>query len=339
MEKKVLIVTEANVKVASGHLFECIALYNELNRNGIAAYLMINADMLPGLKTCVHDSYYEYTTNIQQETECLTRLIEEKRINIVVFNLREITNVFLQEINSKLENSVTTIIIDEFGRRKLEADIIINPMIDNYYWNYETGGKVYCGARYLMLPQNLAQYHEKEKLIREKIEIVTISMGGVDAKGTTIKLAKWLNELLDGVRINIVLGGGFMYMDELKETIQDMKNVFVYQNITYLYDLFMESDIAICAGGNTLHELAAIGLPALVIPSMLHEVRNGKAFEQQGFAICCEDAEYITKNLIQESISRLYDDRVRKKMRNCGKKISDGRGTERIYRILLSEIK
>ena len=37
----VLIVTEANNKVASGHLFECLVCYEELKKD-CTAYLMVN---------------------------------------------------------------------------------------------------------------------------------------------------------------------------------------------------------------------------------------------------------------------------------------------------------
>ncbi|WWR16283.1 glycosyltransferase [Lachnospiraceae bacterium JLR.KK008] len=337
MKKNILIVTEANARVASGHLLECISCYHELRANGVAAELMINADMPSGLKARMPDTYYEYETDIQREAVRLVEVVREKNIDLILFNLREIANSFLQEIRRALEDTVTVIVIDEFGRRKLEADIIINPMIDSYYWEYDTAGKVYCGAQYLILPENLKSYHEKEKEIRDKVETITVSMGGVDAPGTTVKLAKWLGELSDEIQINLVLGGGFAYTEQLNQTVNGKRNIMVCQNISYLYDLFMQSDIAICAGGNTLHELAALGVPALVIPSMPHEQRNGQAFERQGFSLCCEEARQITKETLTAHLRQLSDSSVRRDMQECGKRIADGRGDERVCRILLKE--
>lgn len=334
-EKKILILTEANEKVASGHLFESIVLYNELYTNKISAYMMINSDMQPGLKSRITSEYYEYSND--QVADDLIEFVENKKIDTIVFNLREIKNCFIEKIKNYFKKSVYIIIIDEFGHRRLDADIIINPMIDSFYWNYETDGKVYCGAKYLILPQKLKYYHGRKKEIRNSIETITVSMGGIDIPGSTIKLAKWLYGLFHEARINLVLGGGFPYIKELKKIVCNMKHVFLYQNIAYLYDLFMESDIAICAGGNTLHEVAALGVPTLVIPSMPHEERNGKAFEMSGFSICCESADRITRKEFDESILRLSDIQIRKKMSAQGKLISDGKGAERVYKILANQ--
>lgn len=333
-EPKILVVTEANEKVASGHLMECIECCREFCLHSIKTYLMVNRDMPSGLKERISMPYDTYSSNIQEEADALIDFVRKNRIGIVVFNLREIQNRFLQKIRKEIADISSIVCIDEFGHRSLDADVIINPMIDEYYWKYETNGTLYGGAEYLILPRNLKKYHEKEKSIREEIETITVSMGGVDAKGTTLKLAVWLEELFSDVRLNLVMGGGFAYQEQLLELVKGKKNIRIYQNITFLYDLFMESDLAVCAGGNTLHELAALGVPALVTPGMPHEMRNGKAFERMGFSICGEDAEHVTKDSFTADMKRLSDYRLRVEMSGNGKKIADGRGVDRVFQII-----
>ena len=46
-----------------------------------------------------------------------------------------------------IDKTISIICIDEFGHRNLQADIIVNPMIDSYYWNYgESDARLFCGA-------------------------------------------------------------------------------------------------------------------------------------------------------------------------------------------------
>lgn len=337
-ESKILFVTEANEKVASGHLFECIECCREFCRQNIKVCLMVNRDMPLGLKQRISMSYDTYNSNIQEEADVLIDFVRRNRIRIVIFNLRKIENYFLQKIRKELADTALIVCIDEFGHRSLNADIIINPMIDEYYWKYDTDGELYGGAEYLVLPQKVKEYHKKEKVIRKKIETITVSMGGVDAKGTTLKLAVWLGELFDDIRLNLVIGGGFMYQDKLMELVKGKKNIKIYQNITFLYDLFMESDIAVCAGGNTLHELAALGVPTLVVPGMPHESRNGKAFERLGFSICCEEADYVTKGSVAADMKRLSDYHLRVEMNRNGKKLADGCGVDRVFEIIQNKL-
>lgn len=140
--------------------------------------------------------------------------------------------------------------------------------------------------------------------------------------------------MLENVRINLVIGGGFLYKEELDKIVENNKKIRVYQNIDFLYDLFYQSDLAVCAGGNTLHELAVIGTPTLVIPSMPHEFQNGQAFQRKGFSICCDMAEQIEPQKLQKKLLGLCDANMRRNMKNCGKKVADGRGGERVCGII-----
>lgn len=330
-DANVLIVTEANGRVASGHLFECLVCYEELQKD-CNAYLMVNADMPTLFKKKLPERYMEYQSDIQEEAETLAYYVTEYGIAIIVFNLREIKNSFLLRVRELIDTDI--ICIDEFGHRALNADIIINPMISETYWEYDSGAELYCGAEYLVLNPDITKYHKLDKQINEEIEEITVSMGGVDAPGTTLKLAQWLPEMLENIRINLVIGGGFPYKEELDKIIEHNKQTVVYQNIDFLYDLFFRSDLAVCAGGNTLHELAVIGTPTLVIPSMPHEFQNGQAFQRRGFSICCDMAEQISRQSFELNLRRLYDVEIRSDMKERGKHIADGRGGERVCRII-----
>lgn len=330
-DSNVLIVTEVNNKVASGHLFECLVCYEELQKD-CNVYLMVNGDMPPLFKKRLPKKYIKYQSNIQDEVETLAHYVSEYGITIIVFNLREIKNTFLHKVQEMVNAGI--ICIDEFGHRALDADIIINPMVSETYWTYDTRAELYCGAEYLVLSPEIARYHKLDRPVNERIEEITVSMGGVDAPGTTLKLAQWLPEILDGVRINLVIGGGFPYKKELKKITKNNKRIIIHQNIDYLFDLFYQSDLAVCAGGNTLHELAAIGTPTLVIPSMLHELQNGRTFQRKGFSICCDIAEQINRQGFELNLRRLYDVGIRRDMKERGMHIADGRGGERVCRII-----
>ena len=328
---RILLVTEANQKVASGHLYECIVCLQELKKIS-NVFFMINSDMPVQFKNNIPDNYLEYKSNIQEEVDTLIEAILKYQIDLILFNLREIKNEFVKQIREKV--NVCIICIDEFGHRELDADVIINPMIDKEYWVYDTNAQMYCGAKYLVLPPEIVKYHEMDRIINNDIHKVTVSMGGVDAYGTTLKIARWLPEIWKGVHLNLVIGGGFPYKEELNDIVKENEYIKVYQNINFLYNLFFESDLAICAGGNTLHELAVMGVPAIVIPSMPHELRNGQAFQKEGFSICCDLTSEIKQEDFVNSLEKIEDIELRKSMELCGKKITDGRGFERVCSIV-----
>jgi spore coat polysaccharide biosynthesis predicted glycosyltransferase SpsG len=331
-EGKILLITEANEQVASGHLMECLVCRQYLNQMCMEADLLVNGDMPVALKERIEDGYFTYQSNIQKEIAFLIDFVNGKRYSKILFNLRKIENDFLLQIKENTGKQI--ICIDEFGNRRLDADIIVNPMIDEYYWKYNTRAKLYCGAEYLVLPVKLQEFRKKIRKINEKIKTVTVSMGGVDIGDTTLHLAEWFPLLDDELEINLVLGGAYQKEKELRELIANSDNIRMFHNISYLDRLFFESDLAFCAGGNTLHELAVLGVPAIVVPSMPHEVRNGKAFESAGFSFCGSIAEQFSFQELVDLYSRIETKQVRENMRDAGKKMADGRGYERIYEIL-----
>lgn len=322
------------MRVASGHLFECIVCRKYLKQQGINADLMINADMPDALKNRIGDDYITYQSDIQDEAEFLVNYLKQSDYGQILFNLREIRNDFLVEIKKHIRTKI--ICIDEFGNRRLDADVIINPMIDESYWEYDTDAMLYCGAEFLALPMELQQYHEMDKEIHTEIKKLTVSMGGADLGNSTLRLAEWLPSIDSNIEINLVLGGAYQQEGILQEIICGKEQIRVFKNISYLNRLFYESDLAICAGGNTLHELAVIGTPAIVIPSMPHEIKNGKAFERNGFGLCGSIATEFTYEELRELYIRMEKKTIRSKMCIAGKKITDGRGYKRIYDILVN---
>ena len=336
INKKILIVTEANDMVASGHLYESIVCNEYFCEMGLNSNLMINADVSNKLKSNISGKYFMYDGNIQSNLEYLIDFVNSNKYIIIIFNLRKIENDYIIKLKEKTKAYI--VCIDEFGNRTLDADVIINPMIDTRYHKYEdASAKIYCGQQYLVLPRIISDYHSKNKQIYENVNVITVSMGGVDCGNSTIKMAEWLPGINPNGRINLVLGGGYKNKKELEKIVGNNDNIFIYENIDFLPSLFYESDIAICAGGNTLHELAAIGTPTIVIPSMSHEFDNGIAYSSQGFSICGSIAQRMNKHEFELIYNELKDFDTRKKMSLICKNISDGKGYERVFRIV-SEI-
>lgn len=329
--KRVLVVTEANTKVASGHLLECLVLCDVLKDRDINPTLLINADMPPDFKQRIHTSYKEYDENIQNEINTLKTLVCSEKYDAIIFNLREIKNELISQIRPF---SPMIICIDEFGNRRLDADVIINPMIDFSYWTYDTKAKTYCGLGYLVLSPQL-QNIKQQKITQNEIADILITMGGVDAYGTTLKLANYFAGK-SNYNVDIVIGGGFKKKEELLSTINGVDNISIFSNIELheMYNLMINADVAFCAGGNTLHELAVIGTPAIVIPTMPHEIKNGRAYERKGFGICINDALNFSCDEIEKTINKLNDFTIRQSMSDNGRNIADGLGYERVCNII-----
>lgn len=327
--KRTLIITEANEQVASGHLFESLVIYSGLE----GAILVVNRDLPTQLVNRLPRNSYFYNTNIQEEIECVFELVERESIEVIVFNLREIHPQFVDKL--KMYVDCIIVCIDEFGNRQLDVDVIINPMIGERYWNYyNSKAKIYAGNQYLVLSRSLGKYNIFKKRINRNIDNITISMGGVDINNSTQKILNWLGECNFRGRVNVVLGAGYEFREEIVACASHLSNCRIVQNIGYLYELFFNSDLAFCAGGNTLHELSVIGTPTIVIPTMPHELENALEFHKRGFCVPCKMSESVGSEDIDWAFSNIASESTRIAMMNAGKEIADGKGYVRIERIL-----
>lgn len=331
--RRILVVTEADKKVASGHLMECIELVEVLRDNGYQVSLLINDDMPETFQSRIPFFYEKYPKKDFWGGWMIREILVNHAIDLVIFNLRCIEDELLQYIREDYRGII--LCIDELGHRHLSCDVIVNPMIDEYYHKYmDLDAKLYVGAKYLVLSRKIREFHERKKEIREEVKRICVSMGGVDPFGTTVKLAKWLPELLPEVRMDFVLGGGFPYWKDMEPLVRKCNKISVHKNIDYIFELFFEADLAFCAGGNTLHELACIGTPAIVIPSMPHEVRNGRAFEKKRSGVCLPITTSITMDDVCKGIRKVLCRKIREIFRDEGRKNYDGTGIIEILNAL-----
>lgn len=324
---KIALITEANEQVASGHLHEMMDLEKELVTRGNIVTLFVNDDMPILWKNDLQVQHLvEYKHSIENDIENLIYKIKTCKIDCIVINLRQINDstvsLFKEQIECKL------ICIDEWGNRELHCDVVINNMLDSSYWNYyNTPKKMYLGEKYLTLSKKIVTYHQKEKKIKPRIENIVVSMGGVDPRNHTREIVDFLKRSDLRASFHIVLGGAYKFEDDLVKTIAGDSRFIIYKNIDYIYDLFFEADIAFSAGGNTLYELAAIGTPTYIYPTMEHEQKNGLMFETKGFGKVIENVDDIGFEQFN------YQSRRRHAVN--GKMIVDGYGLSRIVEIIL----
>ena len=192
---------------------------------------------------------------------------------------------------------------------------------------------MFCGAGYLFLDRGINRLHQTKKTIRENIGSILITMGGVDPKNYTSFLMKEIPACFSDAKIDIVLGGGNQNCEDIYRKAENSARITVYKNITDMLERIHFADLIICAGGNTLHEAACIGTPAIVFPSMPHEIRTARCFEDSGFGHVM-DIENISRDSLWEACESMMDYSVRKRMSDRGKELSDGLGVERIMDII-----
>ena len=326
--KNVAFCTEASEKIGFGHFMECLSIATKLSDNRIKISFLINDNKSAICFVNNLGIFY----NIYTDFPKIDSFLKKNIFSTCITNLRSIPLGLMEKIK---QQGIKSIVIDELGNKPIVADVLINgAAVEEWhkYFYLEKKPKTYFGPRYMILGESFLKYHDKEK---EITGTVLVSMGGVDRSGTTLKLIKVLKSF-NGVKKKIVIGPGFYHEDELNIIKVELDESFeLLYDIKDLSNLIYESDIIFSAGGNTLHEAACVGTPAIVLWEDQHEKEQAEWFAKKGAVINLGSGVIAKEEGVIVVTDKLLKDPIRwKKMSDDGKELIDGRGLERIVNIV-----
>lgn len=168
--------------------------------------------------------------------------------------------------------------------------------------------------------------------LTDKLPVLLITGGSTGARAINEAVGNSLNTLTE--KFNVIHIGGRQLGGE---TIKPR-----YAGLTFtddMPDVYAAADVAVTRGGaNTLFELAALAIPALVIPlpkgaSRGDQIDNAQYFSSIGCAKTLLQSDLTPQTLIAEvDLLSAAADRMRQRAKNCER--LDGR--ERIVEILCS---
>jgi spore coat polysaccharide biosynthesis predicted glycosyltransferase SpsG len=91
------------------------------------------------------------------------------------------------------------------------------------------------------------------------------------------------------------------------------------------------ADVAIIAGGLTKYETAVTGTPSISISPFERELQMCLKFERAGSLLHLGLRDRVDEETITRAVEKLVNDyHLRQEISNRGKKMVDGKGTERI---------
>lgn len=325
---KVFIITEGTKNTGFGHISRCLSLYQAFKEREILPEFIINGDN--NIEYLLKDVNYQIFNWLDDKS----KLFEKVRdVDIVIIDS------YLADIsvyNTLSDLSKLSVYLDDNKRLDYPKGIVVNGSIYAEELNYpHTNGVTYLlGPRYTPLRKEFWEVPEKK--IKEKIESIMITFGGGDAKNMTPKILAFLNNEYPNLIKNVIIGRAFENIDDIKKCADKNTNLIYYPDTEKMKEIMFESDIAISACGQTLNELASVGVPTIGICVADNQLGNIKEWKRSGFL---EYAGRYSKGNIFEKIKNviehLKDAKERKNKFKVARKFVDGKGSLRVIRLLL----
>lgn len=337
-----LIRADGNSKIGAGHLMRCLAVAQALElRVGREQIRFVCADgdsaalaAEYGFESRILGTDYR---EMEAELPAWGKLAEElagsdgRNGCVILVDSYQVTDTYLQA----LRQYGYVVLLDDFGTHCYPVDCVINynaPADPERYEVLYQGKRtvLLIGTRYVPLRE---QFQGRQGCqIKEQVRDVLITTGGGDSENMAGSILERTKR--DDIRFHVVTGPFNPHFQELKEQERRYGNIQIYHDIRDMAGLMSKCDLALTAGGSTIYELAALGVPFICFS-------------------CAENQEalttYIGKNNIAgfagawhrkpaetlDRLGELFEEFVRRKERRSAcfakeKTMVDGKGSMRI---------
>jgi pseudaminic acid biosynthesis-associated protein PseG len=325
---KVAIRADGGSKIGMGHITRCLALAEELKCEK-CDITFITKNIEAVTKKLIEEKFKFIALPDLQTEEIIYMKEKTKGFDVLITDSYDINFKYLDEIK---KTGIFLVTVDDLNSlESYPSDIVINGNIYAEDLNYKaTYGqtKFLLGTKYALLRKEFRNIPPKE--IKDTAENILITMGGSDPSGFTLKILEIIKDRKD-LKIDVVIGASFeeKLVNEINELIKRSGNISTYHDVNaeIMKELMIKADIAISAGGSTLYELAAAGVPTLVIIAADNQIRN---VEYMSKAECIFNLGFeVNKDIFRENFNKLLFDSVkRREMSSNGQKILNGEGAK-----------
>ncbi|SDF04387.1 Spore coat polysaccharide biosynthesis protein SpsG, predicted glycosyltransferase [Halorubrum xinjiangense] len=236
------------------------------------------------------------------------------------------------------EVSLLVVIADD-TRHRVAADVLVNGNLYAPRLEYDTIGAepTWClGPKFLLLRQAIVEYASMDPPQRETPTRAIVTMGGSDIAELTPTVIR----AFDGfdLRVDAVVGPGFSV--EQEDTIRKVADnvsadVRVVRDPDDLPERMFQADFAVTTASTTSYELLALGTPIINLPVVDNQQLIADALREHDSATVLEDTAGV--DAFSDAIGDYVSDRsLRRKRRETGRDLVDGRGVDRVLRKVLS---
>lgn len=241
-----------------------------------------------------------------------------------------------------VRREVSLAVISDDTRHSVCGDVLVNGNIYADTLDYETIGEEpqWClGTSYLLLRREIAELVSLDPPFRSVPERALVTMGGSD----TADLTPTVVQAFDGldIQVDIVVGPGFSRRQErqARETARAIDSpTTVVRDPEDLPRRMFDADLAVCTASSTTYELLGLGTPLVCLPIADNQMPIANALDERYLAtVVPSDAD---ETVFRRGLERyLTDPSLRRRRREDGRALVDGRGVERVVDILHGSVR
>jgi UDP-2,4-diacetamido-2,4,6-trideoxy-beta-L-altropyranose hydrolase len=324
---------DSSPTIGTGHLMRCLALSEELIKRGNNCYFLTkteNDELLNKIKKNNIDfQKIQPNLNLLEDRNLVIDFSKKNDVNWIITDWYWLNSDYIKELKKKKFNILS---VDDTANIHYYSDIVVNQNIGSEKLKYSTEKftKFLLGTRYIMVRNQLLK--RDKKIEKKKVEKILITLGGADTDNLTLNIIKMLEDIDKKIEFLVLIGPLNPHKDNINYYIKQKDlNVKIIKSPDDISNLYLESDIAISAGGTSCYELAYYGIPNIIIAIADNQLNIARELDKQEISLYLGKKNEIKKEKLRKKIMELIEnDSLRKTLMQNGKDLVDGKGKERI---------
>jgi UDP-2,4-diacetamido-2,4,6-trideoxy-beta-L-altropyranose hydrolase len=327
--------TTAGRAIGLGHLRRCLTLAEELTPRGVNSSFWLDGDAEAAELIATAGFSVDWISGDEPATSL--GLVGRQQPSGVVVDSYTVDRSYFAALHVAVDS---LIVIDDLADRDIEADVVVNGSANAGELLYRTNEDCVrlLGPRYSLLRP--AFRGRPPRQLAPRVERVLITLGGSDPDGSMPRVVAEMSAALPQAMLDVVVGPLFTTRDQLEQLAQKGSGrITLHLAPANLFSLMDSSDLAISAGGQTLYELAACGVPTVAV--CLADNQRGQLTALSTMGVLVNAGSVAADNLsrVGSEAARLATDRsLRAMMSAAGQQLVDGWGAERVAAAVVERV-
>lgn len=333
---------DANSEIGTGHVMRCLSIASALLECGQQVCFVVADESAVKLLESrgmdyriLHSEYREMEAELPQ----LCGWLQSEQISCMLIDSYFVTKEYLEQVR----RYIRTVYVDDMNKFPYPVDALINYNIYGDLLPYreqiaESERSLLLGTTYVPLR---AEFRDVGYEVRAEVQKVLITTGGSDKYNLAGQiLEKLLQDDRTGqLQYHVVSGAFNQYLPSLKAIEAEYTNVQIHQNVTKMSELMQECDVALTAGGSTMYELSAVGVPIICFSFVDNQEQIVRTFAHK--EVVCYGGDYLREQeaMFDEVLEHLVMLKASKAARQMysqkEQQLVDGQGAMRIAQFLI----
>jgi len=258
---RLFIRTEASSQIGMGHFMRCFAIAEEARAQGIAVTFLLNE-----VGEAVNARLAQIGAQGMAIAGALGSMADFLALGALGLTREDwllIDSYAASEDYIALQKKITRVaVIDDLNAlAHFDCDLLINPAQAARPVDYErkTKARLLLGADYALIRREFLEAGSAAGMG------ITVMFGGSDPTQLTARCAEAVHAALPETDIRLIAGPANQHTDDLVRLAQKSDRIQVFASPERVAEVLAGSRLVITAAGGSVGEVAAMGLPALVL--------------------------------------------------------------------------